>query len=272
MQQHRSITLLILAIFIITLISACSDNIQAPSLSGPWQAGTTVFEVSDQAHWTQIRAWYPSTDNNGAKLLSSDEYSLTALANSISMPRFLMGDEEYSRSAINSPIAEGRFPVIIFNHGLMSYERQNTTQFEQLASHGYVVLSVANPGYSMVVVRDEKNVFYVDETSAAYQALQRQKDGAKQLAPQLKKDIELAKQAENFEIYQQRMRVLANNPVFSPMEPVFKAVYDNNALLLKSLTDLQNGSLPTLLSGHMDLNNIGAYGHSFGAIMSGILA
>lgn len=37
------------------------------------------------------------------------------------------------------------FPVVIFHHGLLLYPEQNTTLAARLASHGYIVVSVAHP-------------------------------------------------------------------------------------------------------------------------------
>ncbi|MDH5546233.1 MAG: hypothetical protein OEZ43_11620 [Gammaproteobacteria bacterium] len=256
----------------IWLLSACSDHIPPPPLSGPWKAGSTTFEISDSSRWLQVRAWYPSEQETENKLLSSDEHSNSAFADSIDMPRFLMGGEDVSRSSFDVEIAAGKFPVLIFNHGLMSFARQNVTHFEQLASHGYIVLSVANPGVSMVVVRTNGEVIVADKNSPAYLALEKQKNGAKELAPALVKDIESAKAAKDFTSFSESMAVLAKNPVFEPMTAVFESVYANNVLLFSTLKKIQNGTLATPIAGHLDLDNIGAFGHSFGSIMSGVLA
>lgn len=38
------------------------------------------------------------------------------------------------------------FPVIVFSHGLFLYPEQNSVLASQLASHGYIVMSIAHPG------------------------------------------------------------------------------------------------------------------------------
>lgn len=263
---------LLLTLIIMFGLAACSETLPPPALSGPWKAGAATFEIHDGEHWAQIRAWYPTAQESAQKMLASDEFSIRAFARSVGMPRFLMGEPDISRSNLGVAVATGRFPVLIFNHGLMSYERQNTTQFEQLASHGYVVLSVANPGVSMVVVRDNGEVIDVDERGAAFQALQKQKDGAKAYAPALLADVKRAQESGDFAHYREAMATLADNPVFKPMQPVFAAAYANNRLLLASLPSIQQGKIATPLAGHLDLENLGAFGHSLGSILSGQLA
>lgn len=44
--------------------------------------------------------------------------------------------------------AKGGFPVVVYSHGLFLYPEQNTALATQLASHGYIVVSVAHPGDS----------------------------------------------------------------------------------------------------------------------------
>jgi len=260
------------SLILFAILTACSDSIPPPELDGLWSVGATTFELHNEKKWIQIRAWYPSTQKSEEKLLSSDKHTNEAFSEVMGIPGFLMGDEMSSRSSLDVDVTEGIFPVIIFNHGLMSYARQNTTQFEQLASHGYIVMSVANPGDSMLVVRQNGDVVKPAKDSAAYQALKNQNDNFEELVPRLKKDIDNAKSSNGFPEFSAHMKTLAENPVFAPISDVFSSVLENNLLLINSLQSIQSGEAKTLLKGHIDLQRIGAYGHSFGSIISGVLA
>lgn len=44
--------------------------------------------------------------------------------------------------------SRGSFPVVVFSHGLFLYPEQNTALVTRLASHGYIVISIAHPGDS----------------------------------------------------------------------------------------------------------------------------
>ncbi|MGH8025099.1 MAG: hypothetical protein ACREO0_00085 [Pseudoxanthomonas sp.] len=51
---------------------------------------------------------------------------------------------------VGAPAARSRggFPVVVFSHGLFLYPEQNTALATRLASHGYIVISIAHPGDS----------------------------------------------------------------------------------------------------------------------------
>ena len=51
-----------------------------------------------------------------------------------------------TNSYLFAPAADGTFPLLIFNHGYGLFCESNTVQFEELASHGYTVLSIGHPG------------------------------------------------------------------------------------------------------------------------------
>ena len=54
--------------------------------------------------------------------------------------------ENAAECYVDAPFIEGKkFPLIVFNHGLFSYIEGNSFLLIELASHGYVVLSVGHP-------------------------------------------------------------------------------------------------------------------------------
>ncbi|WP_312113149.1 alpha/beta hydrolase family protein [Brevibacillus reuszeri] len=46
----------------------------------------------------------------------------------------------------NAPISDGKHPLLLFSHGFNLFCEANTVQFEELASHGYIVLSIGHQG------------------------------------------------------------------------------------------------------------------------------
>ncbi len=270
-QSVRIIKTLLAVLFLLSLLH-CAGSVPPPGLSGPWKAGSTSLELENGDKWFQVRVWYPTQEVSEDKLLSNDPYTIQAFSDIFGVPSFLLGDPEKSRSGSNVRIAPGKFPVILFNHGLLSYERQNISQFEQLASHGYIVLSLSTPGESAVVVRVNGEAIYMDKEGVAYGAYKAQSKNAKTIAPVLKRDVDQAKEAATFPDYADRMAVLARDPAFSGMLPLLDTVYRNNTVLLDQLPEINRGKLKSEISGHMDLGHIGAFGHSFGSIISGMLA
>jgi len=100
----------------------------------------------------RVIAWYPAADRTGPlqPYLSAPEQAVQAPAvtRNFGWPSALLEriGATPTHSHIGNPVAHGRFPLVIFSHGFLSYPRQNTALMERLASEGYVVLSLAHPG------------------------------------------------------------------------------------------------------------------------------
>lgn len=54
------------------------------------------------------------------------------------------------------------FPLIIFSHGAFGYYQSNTSTYMELASHGYVVISMDHPYHSFFTEDTEGNLITVD--------------------------------------------------------------------------------------------------------------
>jgi hypothetical protein len=59
--------------------------------------------------------------------------------------------------------AEATYPVLLFSHGYGGVVMQNTALMEELASHGYVVFSIAHPYESLVSSFPDGSVIYEDD-------------------------------------------------------------------------------------------------------------
>jgi predicted dienelactone hydrolase len=115
--------------------------------------GTLAFTVADQkGEPLRVTAWYPAVAASGSPQPYLDpaerQVQAPAVARNFGWPvgvmRALGGVPTHSHH--DARPASGRFPVVIFNHGLFGYPRQNTALMERLASQGYILLSLAHPG------------------------------------------------------------------------------------------------------------------------------
>ena len=66
-----------------------------------------------------------------------------------------------SEKGKNDP-AEGNFPLVIFSHGAFGYYQSNTSTYMELASHGYVVVSLDHPHHSFVTKDTSGKTITVD--------------------------------------------------------------------------------------------------------------
>ncbi len=125
-----------------------------PVPSGPHAVGLTV---ADRDKAAQLHIWYPATGNsndNRRYVFSNEEaraysHALRALGG----PGFLYQHFRLARrhSEDGAIPGSGRYPLVVFNHGGAMWPTQNSALMEDLASHGFVVVSLAHPGESASV-------------------------------------------------------------------------------------------------------------------------
>ena len=161
MQLIRQISLLISVFW----LSACAalvsvliplENVAKPT--GEYQVGTQVIHMvdNDRSAWygqesnnpreIMVRIWYPAQPQEGdlkAPYVYNEKLIGDMVSEGFGIPKYLM--KNLSNINGNSwseaqPVNE-KFPVIIFSHGIGGLKTQNTTQMEEMASHGYVVFS-----------------------------------------------------------------------------------------------------------------------------------
>lgn len=174
------------------------------------------------------------TDKNRVETFAKEEGKLRKVAVQFWYPSDKTGEETlYDISG--APISESQkdYPVLIFSHGAFGMRMSNASTFRELASHGYIVASI-------------------DHTYQAFYTAFSDGEGT----------------PVNMEFLNDAMKV-QNDSV--PVEESFKITHDwlklrtaDIELVIDSLKSGQIGTSGELLKGHMDLTNIGLFGHSLG--------
>ncbi|MFI1379604.1 hypothetical protein [Embleya sp. NPDC020886] len=130
--------------------------------TGPYPVGVRDGEVLDTTHPTlrpqdangrrlMVRVWYPAqTDGRTRRpyLVDDEAQSLRWLTEATGAPEEWVDrltDVRTHGFADAKPAGRG-FPTLVYSHGAVGWVSQNTPLMEHLASHGYVVWSVAHPG------------------------------------------------------------------------------------------------------------------------------
>ena len=156
-----------------TVQSALATNRTAtvPSPTGPSNVGTRVMDLVDSmrddpysSDGTKrellVRFWYPTSITQGCVLA---EYTSPAVWNYFSQLMRIPLPEVRTNSCQDAPVTEGAHPVIVFTHGYTGTFTDYTFIFEDLASRGYVVVSVDHTYEATAVVfpdgRFVKSVF-----------------------------------------------------------------------------------------------------------------
>jgi len=110
--------------------------------SGPYVVGVRsfVFEYtpegnSDKKRFIPCLCFYPAMDVGEGKLKKYINDKILPGAGSIE-----------TNSYIGAHICDGKHPLLLYSHGFSLGLEANTVQFEELASHGYLVLSIGHLG------------------------------------------------------------------------------------------------------------------------------
>lgn len=119
-----------------------------PAPSGAYAVGTRslIWHDSRRAgRAVPVQLWYPAVAGTGTTRAPYVD-DTRALSAAFQLPSFAfqhlrrvrMGAVEHASLAPDQPT----FPVLLFSHGVNGVLTQNTFQFEELASHGYIVVSI----------------------------------------------------------------------------------------------------------------------------------
>jgi predicted dienelactone hydrolase len=250
-----------------------------PLPTGPHTVGTTGFEWVDDAReelFTPdpadhrdliIQVWYPAEKTDGAQPIPMwpDAGELgRQVAKTFGMPAFLFNQLALvpSHAYADAPVAvsESGFPVLIFSHAYIpGYAGQNIVQMEELASHGYVVFSIAHP-YEAALVEypDGRRAPFSEDR---YQAVIRK--GTVPAIPILKEVMAADDPAEKEKLFRQ---YLAANP--AAWESV-KVWSEDTFFVMDRIERLNRGEIASPFSGRLDPERLGVFGHSMGGVVAG---
>ncbi len=203
------------------------------------------FSANPQAHRElMVYLWYPASHKHadvrgeylpGAKQMDAEPQIRRRMIEQFgaNWPLFVSG-AIFSHAEERAPVAENpaRFPVIVFSHGLGSTGFNYTSLIEDLASHGYVVAAIEHTESAMAVRFLDGRIIPFHRDSLP--------EG---LTP-----------AERF----QRMGASVAIGINEGAADI--------RFVLDRLTELNAGDAQhVLLAGRLDLNRVGAMGHSAGA-------
>lgn len=158
-----SVCLLLVLMILIVFNSIPSDRVEMPT--GKYKVGSVSYhwidtsrkelyteENPDDSRQLMVQVWYPAKLNATGKTMTyfPDYNELKSLSTKIKFWKEYLYNNKKTHSIIKADIAEDRetFPVILYSHGLGSNRFFSTYQFEELASHGFIVASVQHTFFS----------------------------------------------------------------------------------------------------------------------------
>lgn len=214
-----------------------------PAPTGPYAVGTLTFDWVDPARAEvyspvpgarrriMVQAWYPAEARPAGRPAPYFERpEIAGRAFSRRAPAFIfryfaLGS---THAYPDAPIARApaAFPLLVFSHGWSGYRSQNNFQVEELASHGYVVLSADHTYGAMATIFSDGTVIY-------------------------KKPDALPAKAPEPE-YDRAARLLGQSWV------------GDVRFVLDQAARIQAGEISAPFTGRLDLDQVGVLGHSTG--------
>jgi hypothetical protein len=256
---------------------------ELPDPSGPHGIGVSQFKLdypdrpeiftADEGDHRElmVRVWYPADVASGsspAPYLAEEEIGpLSEVAGPLApVPWFfnhlpLITTHSYRDADVAA--APDRFPVLAFSHGYTSFDAQNTPLMEELASHGYVVFSIAHTYEGAVLFPDGRSPGvgehierWNDEMSEeeAAQEFEEWEELRVETDPRTRRaglERMIAKEREN-----KAERV---GPGLS-----WDVWVEDRVRFFGVLDDLESGARPSPFAGRLDLDRVGLFGMSFG--------
>jgi predicted dienelactone hydrolase len=245
-----------------------------PPPTGPYAIGTLTYHWVDTTRSEafvadprarrelMVQIWYPAQAQAQAQAQASGPPAaylpdagavMTAFARIQDRPAFIFGHLKYvvTHAMASAPAASDlpAFPVLLFLEGASGFRQMNTYQVEQLASRGYIVVAIDQPGAAAAVVfPDGHQVAGLDR--AQFQAAVQ--PSYLPVAPGTPRDGTplppgLARQDGGLIAY------LAQDVVFT----------------LDQLESLNRSDPNAILTGKLDLRRVGVFGISLGGIVVG---
>lgn len=205
-----------------------------PGPTGPHPVGTTsLYLVDDTRPETfttdpgdhrelMVRVWYPARVEPGASLAPLMERMPIQFSH-----LSLVQTHAYQDAQVLD--AQVSYPVLIFSHGHIGFAEQNLTQMEELASHGYIVCSIAHTYYTIATAFPDGRVVLADPILA---------------------NAFLEGNSPGQNVYARDLRIWT----------------DDTRFLINELERIQAGERESILVGKLDMARLGIFGQSFGGV------
>jgi predicted dienelactone hydrolase len=147
-------------------VAAAAPAARLPAPDGRYAVGVVRSEFVDRSRRLDADdpasgprrlpaiVWYPAAGRRGGDVayMTAAEAAATAPAVARNM-RWTEDEVQAMKTARVAARARARpaqrpggFPIVLFSHGFFLYPQQNSALASRLASHGYIVVSIAHPG------------------------------------------------------------------------------------------------------------------------------
>lgn len=273
----RTVSIAVTTVFLMATAAAQSPapTFELPAPTGKMPIGTTSWVVTDASREEtfapghkrdiEVIAWYPSAGATGA----TAPYVRDGMEEILSFARLAkLGDALNGLAAVRTHAvldaepakSPARFPVILFQHGYTGLPSSHTALAEDLASHGWVVLNLIHP-YEATGARlaDGTLVTFTDEKSAMRAGIMEVLNEWGPEGPTMDKVTAAATDAEKEQLMRGYLSTLKHTT-----QVVTRWTLDARY----ALDHLPKTGAAGRIARRLDLQRLGAAGHSMGGVAS----
>jgi predicted dienelactone hydrolase len=209
-----------------------------------------------------VKAWYPSDRPS-----DPEPYLLKAEADFVT--KYLQFPALYKDLKTNAsrdvPVSskEKKYPVLIFSHGWGEHYAQNTILMEELASHGYIVFSIAHHYECKFTSYPDGRFIYIDMGNPRLQKMMKE-----QLSAAAAGHFEKLRKAASDE---ERMQVFLEMTTTVPMLTESPKYWAADIAFLMDRLKIMNGG-DNRFQNKLDLDRIGVFGMSMGGLATSVIS
>ena len=252
--------------------NVCLDEIKMKLTdpSGDFKVGYSNFfydaKFNSNNRKISFEIWYPTKDDSGKTKTYQGLNVTNASSQFLGWPLFQASF--FSTIQTNSfknadAIKNQNFPILIYNHGYGGFSSVYQTVFEELASHGYVVVSIGHENESALLIVNEDSILKNSPENEFYTKRASELNGA-----EINNLQSVILNSDNSEkVNEAYVELVKLSPLHKESTELWAS--DTKQVIYK-LNELNEKN--EIFKGSFDLNVIGVFGHSVGGATAGELA
>ena len=238
--------------------------------TGEYKVGQSTYyyprNESESNRTIAFQIWYPANPIGNETAVYHSKATAEASAKFLKLPIFfnsyapLVETNSYKNAP---PISNRKCPILLYNHGYSGFTSVYQSVFEELASHGYIVVSIAHENESSLFITETGEVIANNPENEFYTNRASELNGSKINKLQniiLNSDDITENQKAYFELIK-----------LSPLHNESTRLWAiDTKSVLEKLKKLHFEK--PIFKGIFDFENIGIFGHSVGGATAGQMA
>jgi pimeloyl-ACP methyl ester carboxylesterase len=252
---------------------------ELPAPTGSSAIGTTTWRLTDSARRetlapsgdprsVEVLAWYPASAagrGTPAPYLREGLAEIRTFATMFRAPAGVWDGLESVRThaALDAAPATSprKFPVLLFSHGYTGIPSAYTALLEDLASHGYLVLSIVHPYEATAATLADGRVVSLLDTTGAPVA------GVREVFAEWGPEDDTTAAVTRSGNAEEKLRLLRGYLAgLNKTHVALRRWVDDTRLVLDRMSSLPPQSAGGKLADRLDMTRVGVFGHSMGGV------